>query len=222
MSRVLWARLLLIVVCALSVCFVTTVNRAVGQLLSISWIPDTCIASTLACLGLYLAIRPARPFRLPLQSTNWRRVRRLSVTWLAVWLVASGIGALVAGHWIHYRLASTVPQIVGFLVLGPFQEELLFRGVIFELAERSTLGGAWFPVLVSTVFFSLHHLQLHGYVLTSAALSQIAFAIPMGLVFGALRAETESLWPSFVVHVLTNLPGAIGRSSVSVPDSLHP
>jgi len=119
---------------------------------------------------------------------------------------------MVAGHWVRYRLAGGPGQLVGFLLLGPLQEELLFRGAIFELAERARIAsGARGAILVSAVLFALHHLQLHGFVLNRASLIQVGFALPMGLVFGLFRAESGSLWPGLALHVATNLPGAVGE-----------
>ena len=215
-SSVAASRLWLALVGIASLVLVTSVNRAAGALVPLPWLPDSCVASTLACLAVYLAIRPRRPFARPLSTTNWPRVRRLSVAWLVVWFGSSTFAALLAGHWIHYRLAETLPQVVAFVLMAPLQEELLFRGAIFELTERSNLGGSWVPILVSTACFSLHHLQLHGYAVTRGSLSQVAFAVPMGLVFGSLRAQTGSLWPPLAVHVFTNLPGAFGHRPSAV------
>jgi membrane protease YdiL (CAAX protease family) len=176
-----------------------------------AWIADSCLASALVCVAIYVAIRPERPFAVPLKSTNWGRVRRISVIWLALWVGTSALAALEHGHWVRYRLAETFPELIAFVAIGPFQEEVLFRGSIFELAQRSGFTGTWPPVLVSTVFFSLHHFQLHNYAINSASLLQVGFTIPMGVVFGLLRAESASLWPSLAVHILTNLPGALGQ-----------
>jgi len=111
-----------------------------------------------------------------------------------MWLTGCALAAVAAGHWIRYRLAHGPAQLAGFLLVGPLQEELLFRGAIYELAARSRLGGRpRAPILISTAFFALHHLQLHGFALAPAALAPVGFAIPMGIVFGALRAESETL-----------------------------
>jgi membrane protease YdiL (CAAX protease family) len=197
----------------LSVGLVTSANRSTYFLVPHwTWLPDSCLPSFLACVASYLAIRPARPFARPLPDTDWPRVRRITLLWLVLWLAGSAIGGLAAGHWIRYRLSYGPAQMVAFLLVAPAQEEFLFRGAIYELAERSQLGvGPWPPIVVSTLFFSLHHLQLHGYHLTSSALLQLGFALPMGIVFGLLRAETRSLWPGLGAHVLTNLPGVMGR-----------
>ncbi len=135
---------------------------------------------------------------------------RLAVRWLLAWLAASALAALVTGHWIRYT--SGTLAIVCFVLVGPLQEELLFRGALFELAERGwPAGGPWVPVLLTTVPFALQHFQFHQYRLTADALIQVGFTVPMGIVFGRLRQESGSLWPGLAVHVLTNLPGAFGR-----------
>src|SRR5262249_38407238 len=124
---------------------VTTVNRTAGAIMSM-WqgLPDSCVASFVVCLAIYFAIRPERPLAGADPRTSWRRVRRLAVAWLAIWLAGSAIVALRLGHWHRYRLASTPAQLLGFLAFGPAQEELLFRGAIFELARRSApQHGRW-------------------------------------------------------------------------------
>jgi len=82
------------------------------------------------------------------------------------------------------------------------------------LAERGwarTRG--WGPITASTVPFALQHLQFHDYRLSAAALLQVGFTVPMGLVFGRLRQESGSLWPGLIVHILTNLTGAFGEGA---------
>ncbi len=117
---------------------------------------------------------------------------------MALPLLGSALAALVAGHWIRYRLAHGPCQLLGFLFLGPAQEELLFRGALYELVERSRLpAGPGAPVFLSTLFFALHHLQLYGFAMTSSALAQVGFAVPMGVALGLLRAESQSLWPGW-------------------------
>src|SRR5262245_8020759 len=115
---------------------VTTSNRLAGALApGLPWLPDSCLGSLVVCVLIYLSIRPARPFCGPVPGTPWPRVFRVSGWWLALWLAGSAAGALAAGHWLRYGLAANPAQIAAFLLLGPLQEELLFRGALFELAE---------------------------------------------------------------------------------------
>ena len=209
------SRVLLVFLALLSLVLVTTCNRLAAAGLrtmaapDLLWVAGLCVPSLVACALIYLGVRPERPFGAPIPETRWPRVLRLAGTWLVVWLIASTVAATVAGHWIRY--ASGAPAIACFVVVGPLQEEVLFRGALFELAERGCPGRrAALPVLLTTVPFCLQHFQFHGYRADASALGQVAFTIPMGLVFGRLRSETGSLWPGVVVHVLTNLPGAFG------------
>lgn len=208
------ARWQLLVVCVLSLGLISTVNRVCYQLSlrfapATVWVSLTCFSSFLACLAVYLGSRPARLFALPGPVTDWRRIFRLSSLWMMIWLGASALAANHAGHWIAY--AHGASAIIAFLIFGPLQEELLFRGAIFELTERAfPQARAFLPVLLSSIFFSLHHFELHGYRATSQALLQVGFTFPMGLVFGILRKESGSLWPALALHFLTNLPGCFG------------
>jgi membrane protease YdiL (CAAX protease family) len=207
------ARVGLGVLSLVSLGLVTTSNRLAGALAPrLPWLPDSCLGSLVVCFFVYLSIRPSRPFGGPVPRTPWPRLLRVSSWWLALWLAGSAAAALAAGHWQRYRLATTPAQIAAFLILGPLQEELLFRGAIFELAQRSApASDPRGPIAWSAVCFALHHLQLHGYQLTPSALLQVAFALPMGWAFGTLRSLSGSLWPGLALHVATNAPGAVGR-----------
>jgi len=210
------ARSLFVILAFSSLGVVTTINRLSGRALqalggaNLGWLADLCLPSLLACLVLYLAIRPVRAFALPSPEASRPLIYRLGTSWLLVWLAASTLAAGVVGHWIQYTNGALA--LTCFVLVAPLQEELLFRGALFELAERGWPGsGSWHPVLLTTLPYSLQHFQFHQFHLTPAALFQVGFTLPMGIVFGRLRQESGSLWPGFAVHVLTNLPGAFGR-----------
>jgi membrane protease YdiL (CAAX protease family) len=174
-------------------------------------IGSSCIASATAELAIYLAIRPRRPLGWPISSTPWRRVFRLSITWLALWLAAAGAVALARGYWQAYVAGSFT--IIGFVFLGPLGEEFLFRGALFELTERAYPASRLAPILVSSFLFSAYHLQIHGFKVTPFVVVQLVFTLPMGVIFGMLRSWSGSLWPAFVLHVLTNLPFVFGATN---------
>jgi membrane protease YdiL (CAAX protease family) len=75
------------------------------------------------------------------------------------------------------------------IVIGPFCEELYFRGLLF-----GTLGGTWLAVVIQAAVFAALHL--------------IPAALPVlfidGLVLGWLRRRTASLWPGVAVHATNN------------------
>ena len=143
-----------------------------------------------------------------MHGTPWVRVLRVSVVWLGLWLLGRSLVAVAEGRWPAY--AHGPAAVAAFLLVAPLGEELLFRGAIFELVQRGWPGKKLLPVTLSAVFFSVHHFELHRFQIDSASLSQVAFTLPMGLVFGALLLWTGSLWPAFGLHVLTNLPDAMG------------
>jgi membrane protease YdiL (CAAX protease family) len=210
------ARALFLILAISTLGLITTVNRLTGRALQaaagdrLAWLADLCLPSLLACLIIYLAVRPVRRFALPSPDSSWPVIYRLATGWLLAWLAASTLAAAVVGHWIRYTNGALA--ITCFVLLGPLQEELLFRGALFELAERGWPGrGPWHPVLLTALPFSLQHFQFHQFHLTPGALLQVGFTFPMGIVFGRLREQSGSLWPGLAVHILTNLPGAFGR-----------
>jgi len=154
-------------------------------------------------------MRPRHPFALPAVGTNWLPILRLSFSWMVVWLAGSRLAAYLRGGWFAYTHGAAL--IAGFVVIAPLAEELLFRGTLYELTERSFTGSSTAAIWLTSVFFCLQHFQLHGYHADRAALTQVAFTFPTGLVFATLRCRSQSIWPSYVLHILTNLPGAFGK-----------
>ena len=75
-------------------------------------------------------------------------------------------------------------------------EELLFRGAIQgELASR--LPRPWQAAVLSAASFALAHTVRGG-------ASGLLTFLP-GLLFGALRQVTGSIWPAVAAHALANL-----------------
>lgn len=171
-------------------------------------IGSACIASAAASLFIYIAVKPSRPFAWALPNTPWSRLMRLSMIWLVSWFLAASAWAVFRGQWEAYVVGSLA--ILGFTLLGPVTEELLFRGSIFELAQRAFPAKPLLPIVISTVLFSAYHLQLHGYVLAPFVVLQMMFTLPMGFVFGTLRHWSGSLWPGLAIHMLTNLTHTFG------------
>lgn len=87
-------------------------------------------------------------------------------------------------------------------------EEFLFRGALYALAARAfgdrSIARLPMPVLYSSVFFSLQHLQYHALELTPPAVTQLVYTFFMGLFFGLVRFHGRSIWPVIGVHMLNN------------------
>jgi CAAX protease family protein len=88
-----------------------------------------------------------------------------------------------------------------FAVLGvfiaPFVEELLFRGFIYPLIERR-IGSLLAVAVTALLFTALHVGQLWG------SWTGIALILLVGITLSTVRARTDSLVPSFVIHLSYN------------------
>lgn len=118
---------------------------------------------------------------------------------------------LVHARAVHDLVRADSP-LDGFLValalvvIAPVMEELLFRGVL--LAGLARAYGERGGLLVSALFFGL----LHG----RPAEATVAFAA--GLVLGALRLRSRSIFPCVALHVGVNaLPVLLPSEVVAVP-----
>jgi membrane protease YdiL (CAAX protease family) len=97
----------------------------------------------------------------------------------------------------------SIGGIVGIQAINAFAEELLFRGIIFALLLRLPLVRA---LLINAMLFGAMHL-IHGIMDGDwgAAGHQALMTTLGGLIFVAVRAETNSLWPPILLHMLLNL-----------------
>lgn len=90
---------------------------------------------------------------------------------------------------LNYPLAA----FISIVLVAPFFEEILFRGVILkELAKRYSISKA---IIVSSLLFALIHMNPHQGVL----------AFFSGIVLGVIYYKTKSLVLSIFAHSLNNL-----------------
>lgn len=85
---------------------------------------------------------------------------------------------------------------VAVVIIGPFFEELLFRGFLFEGFKQSRIGVVGTIILTSLVWAGFH-LQYR--------LFDIAWIFVLGVIFGIVRHKTGSLWAPMIMHALNNL-----------------
>lgn len=84
-----------------------------------------------------------------------------------------------------------VLSICTVVLIGPFVEELAFRGVVFDaLSERGPLTA----ILGSAAVFAVAHLALWTLVPTAL----------LGVALGWLAHTRKTLWPSIALHALYN------------------
>lgn len=99
---------------------------------------------------------------------------------------------------IHQALAPRGPldALVSVLVIALLPgvcEELVIRGVLLPSLAR-VLRGAAAAVLISALVFAVIHFDPFRFL----------FTLSLGLVLGAVRLGTGSLWPSVIAHATLN------------------
>ncbi|HKQ62662.1 MAG TPA: CPBP family intramembrane glutamic endopeptidase, partial [Candidatus Polarisedimenticolaceae bacterium] len=95
-------------------------------------------------------------------------------------------------------------RLVPWLVLvGPFAEEVFFRGYVFRFAAQR--GGVGAGYAISSILFGLVHLNLSGFFVYVA----------IGCVLAAVYRRSESLIAPITAHTLYN--SIVVLSSVLMP-----
>ncbi|MGH9360187.1 MAG: lysostaphin resistance A-like protein [Candidatus Acidiferrales bacterium] len=99
--------------------------------------------------------------------------------------------------------------IAAFAVLiAPFMEEIIFRGVLFAVFE-SRIGLRSAVVITAVLFAGLHVPEYWG------AWEHVVLIFLVGLIFSLARGLTGSVTPGFVLHVTYNACLMIGLFVVS-------
>ncbi|WP_033212985.1 CPBP family intramembrane glutamic endopeptidase [Kitasatospora phosalacinea] len=114
----------------------------------------------------------------------------------------AGVIALIALHG-DYRIngfgsLSGAIALVGFMAGAAVTEELMFRGLLFRLAERGL--GTYLALALSGVAFGAAHLLNKDATLVGA----LAIAIEAGGMLAAGYAATRSLWLPIGLHFAWN------------------
>ncbi|HSL19238.1 MAG TPA: CPBP family intramembrane glutamic endopeptidase [Methylomirabilota bacterium] len=98
--------------------------------------------------------------------------------------------------------ATAVPALLwpAIVVAAPLLEELLVRGFLFEGLTRGPLGAPG-AVVVTAAAWAAVHLQYDAY--------EVGTILVFGLVLGAARVRSGSLWVPIAMHVLVNLVATV-------------
>jgi len=83
------------------------------------------------------------------------------------------------------------------VLIAPFMEELLFRGLLFVFFEKH--GGLRFAVISTALLFAGLHIPEYW-----GAWQSLVMILIVGLVFSAVRGRTGSVTPSYVLHMAYN------------------
>ncbi len=176
------------------------VTRAIGCLIGIA---------VMLGLGRINWLQPSTNGLMPVQPA-----RGLLYGALAGIILYSGIVlvAFIAG-WYAIRTVSfdagALAGAFGLLVFAAAFEEILFRGVLFQMLEKS-IGTGW-ALALSGMLFGVLHLGNTNATLIGAVAVGLA-----GVALGALFAWTRDLWLLTGVHVMWNfMQGPIFGVAVS-------
>jgi membrane protease YdiL (CAAX protease family)/NAD-dependent dihydropyrimidine dehydrogenase PreA subunit len=164
-----------------------------------------------AQVGLLLAlcrrrrVRPVEAYRLdapPDFASVPLGISMLAGTWL--FSMAYRWAAVSAGLVPPASDAPSVTELFGadaagltltvlvVVVLGPFVEELLLRGVVLDALEQRL--GRWWGITLSALMFAV----LHGSLWSMLPMTFL------GLALGRIASRRRSLWPAVALHVAYN------------------
>ncbi len=132
----------------------------------------------------------------PLKKTDIiYTISTLGIALIMYWSVSAIIGQ-PQNQMEVYKDLNTIPlyiSIIIFVILGPFFEELIFRGFILKGVFK---GHLLIGYIVSSVLFGL----LHG----PTSIGEFIIYFGLGLLFGALYLKTNRLEVAIVAHGLNN------------------
>jgi membrane protease YdiL (CAAX protease family) len=127
-----------------------------------------------------------------------------TVVWIAIYiayflstdLILHWRGPWDFAPWVRQGMVVSVLRVLAVGVLGPIAEELIFRGVFFARLSATRLG-VWPSVVILAIGWGLLHYSYSGGV--------IALIVAGGLLLGAARVRTGSVWVPVLMHIAWNL-----------------
>ena len=87
---------------------------------------------------------------------------------------------------------SIVLAVICVVVLAPFIEEIIFRGVFLPTLDM--MMPLWVAVAVTAMIFAVYHASLWAFIPH----------VVLGLATGYLAVECRTLWPAIILHALYN------------------
>ncbi|MGH3133281.1 MAG: lysostaphin resistance A-like protein [Gaiellaceae bacterium] len=132
---------------------------------------------------------------------SWRgAIGRALVALIAIWTISAALSpfldaneeqGLVPDAWDSSRAGAFTAFFVVVTFVAPAVEELTYRGIGFTLLAPL---GTWAAILITGVLFG----AAHGLLIALPVLTGF------GVVVGWLRARTDSVYPSMLVHSIFN------------------
>ncbi|MEV8070666.1 CPBP family intramembrane glutamic endopeptidase [Streptomyces sp. NPDC085995] len=158
-------------------------------------------------LGLLSAVLTVPVYRWVVRRTEHRPPAELAASgaWSATvrgtLIGAAAFGAVIANiaflgdfHIDGRGSVTGAIGLVGFMAAAAVTEELLFRGVLFRIAEERV--GTWWALTATGVLFGLSHLANEHATVWGA----LAIAVEAGGMLTAAYVATRSLWLPIGLH----------------------
>lgn len=165
-------------------------------------------------LAVYLFV--IRKYKLDLTSFGFRRLPILkTVAYVVLAFIATFVSWIVLIPFIMIFFPTVdisesqnifqmsmgpvaqVLLVIYAVIIGPFIEEVVFRGVVFPAVSRRF--NIYAGIIVNTLIWSLLHFQINV----------IIFTLIFGVILSYLYLKTQSIWPSYLTHVCKNLMAVI-------------
>lgn len=172
-----------------------------------------CAAMCVAGYALYVRVVEQRR---PTELSGAGAARELGLgaaIGAAAFLVV--IGAMFASGVFRVAAASSWGVVIApfaELMFVALFEEVLFRGILFRIIEKSL--GSWLSLLLSSVLFAVAHLPNDGITVLAVAVTALA-----GVMFAAAYMLTRRLWLAIGIHFAWNF---MSDAVFSLPTSGHP
>ncbi len=137
-----------------------------------------------------------------------RRGNLSTYTGLSYCRPISMISAVILGAFLNAIISFFVPAgegqevtvnaiLILCIVLGPFVEEFMFRGVLLKMFGGAV--GIFFSVVITSALFAVAH----------GNFSQAAYTFVLGLLLAIVRYKSTSLWSAIAMHMSFNVTGAL-------------
>jgi len=180
------------------------------------WLGWMMILSALTAAAWYFLIRGRRLVTTDITTTvpvagRWAVLGKAALLILATQAALIGVSGLISLTGYDPSkvqssgidpLSTTAAGIVYIVLVGPFIEELIFRGAILR---RLAPYGVNFAIVTQALLFGLYHLNLY----------QGVFAFAVGLILGYVAVHFSLKW-ALLLHMLNNALATLADASAVV------
>ena len=167
-----------------------------------------------------LWVPPSLLLAMFLRRVSWRHaLAELGLTtlaWPGVRLAFAATLPMVAIASTSLGFRFSVDTMLSVVILGPFAEEVLYRGFLFQQLWRRARWPMWAAALGSALVFAIaHHKDLDEVLALSLLRNDLATpllvigppilaTIAGGCLFAWLTWRWQSLWPAIALHSAVN------------------